>query len=765
MSESQGQAGSWRSRSSGSRLRWRCARLCVSGAIALGASACLCGVAFGEPPEGRVYERVSPAFKGGYPVLGTKHLNALGASGEAAAFGSVGAFSGSGESFAINPYVARRTSTEWVTSGVFPEPSGGECLTGPEGILFSEDISRLLLVGEPGESFVQCESSPTDRLWARDVGGPLVSVSPSMTTVDEVGNSLKVKGTSDDLSRVLFSRSDAPSVHVLPEEIGDETVLGDELYEGEAAHARFVAVSNSGQQLTRFCDVSLGGVTGAFDAVSQPDASTVFFSVPVLTRTSGQPSCGEPSSHPEQLFVRLGGAKTVEVSRPLLEGGKGCVEVPCPEAALRAPSEFQGASEDGSRAFFTTAAKLTGEDTDSGNDLYMATIGCPGGQGEACAVSERVVTALTQVSHDPNAGQAADVESHVLAVSPDGSHVYFVARGVLSSANAEGESPSLGAENLYMLDVHGESPTVAFIADLCSGPEASGTVTDSRCAASLNEGEVSDRRLWSGGAREAQTTSGGRFLVFSTYARLVNTGPERDADSARDVYIYDGDTGGLRRVSIGEDGLSGNGNGAFDASIAKTEFNGNLQGNLELDDRAISADGSTVLFMSAEPLSAGVVNGLQNVYAWHEGRVGMVSSGTAALPDEEPVISPSGRDVLFLTSSGLVPSDTDGLSDLYDARVGGGFPVQPAEVEMCEMGCHGPVSAPAPALVPGSATQPAGGNFPPPPPAKRKTTSKRKATSKKGKSSTHAKKSARAAVHGARRARVRRSARDGRRGV
>ena len=40
-------------------------------------------------------------------------------------------------------------------------------------------------------------------------------------------------------------------------------------------------------------------------------------------------------------------------------------------------AEFVGASEDGSRVFFTTAQPLVPGDTDTSNNLYMARIGCP----------------------------------------------------------------------------------------------------------------------------------------------------------------------------------------------------------------------------------------------------------------------------------------------------------------------------------------------------------------------------------------------------
>jgi hypothetical protein len=674
-----------------------------------GVMLCVPGLALADLPEGRAYEQVSPEYKAGYGVFGLNDAFALG--GETAYFTSLGGFSGSGEDFGLNPYVARRTATGWTTSGLFPSASE-TCATGLEDM--STELSRFALKVAVGETQTKCEKSATESVWVREPDGSLTQISPVTTTPSGQENGLTVVGGSSDLSRLVIEQNDFSSRHLIP---SDETVIGHQLFETEGASVlRLVALNNAGKQLTHYCDVELGnergagGNTGAFGAVSQPAGSEVFFSVPI----NDKEGCVTDASH-LQLFVRVNGSSTVEVSKPVSEA---CSEVPCPGAASRASAVFQGASEDGSRVFFTTTQSLVGEDEDSANDLYMATIGCAGGGvGEACGSALREVVSLTQVSHDPSVGQAAEVEPGMTAISRDGSHVYFVARGVLSqNANGEGETARQGAENLYVWDGSSSPGTVSFIADLCSGGEHSGSLNDARCPSG------SDQGLWvPGGIHEAQTTADGRFLVFVTYVRLIGSGPERDSDSAKDVYLYDASTGGLRRVSVGEAGLDGNGNNSlFGANIANIEFRGALQEQYELSTRAVSDDGSTVVFTSAEPMSS-ATNGQQNVYVWHEGVVRLISSGSSTEPDIQPVVTPSGRDVFFLTSSGLVPGDTDGLRDIYDARKEGGFPAPEVVREPCSGdACQGVLSTPAPLLVPGSVSQAAGGNFSTPVLAKKK---------------------------------------------
>ena len=94
-------------------------------------------------------------------------------------------------------------------------------------------------------------------------------------------------------------------------------------------------------------------------------------------------------------------------------------------ATVSSPAAYAGAAVDGSRVFFTTSQQLVDGDTDATNDLYACDIPAgragAGGVGEPCA-------SLTEVS-----GAATDARvENVVAVSDDGSRVYFVAQGVLA---------------------------------------------------------------------------------------------------------------------------------------------------------------------------------------------------------------------------------------------------------------------------------------------------------------------------------------------
>ncbi len=705
--------------------------------VVLSAIALTASPAFALPP-GRTYEMVSPVYKAGYGVIETI---AVAPDGESVAFSAKGGFAGLllGSGIFANEYVAQRGSTGWSTVSVQP----------PLGSVsdFSAGLEDTLAFAPVGANAGAEESASEEELLLHSNDTPETAenweVDGGLLLTDFQGaRYLRADeaGASSDLCHVVTNPFEGPLLAAAVGTVG-------QLYEvargcgGEPPSLRLVSLKNDSPStvINRKCNVELGATGRQFSAIAA-DGSEMFFT------TNGTGVGSSCSGGAPQLFVRLGGSRTLEVSRPLLPI---CSEVPCEGAATRAGGSFEGAAEDGSRVFFETTAPLVGEDKDAGNDLYEATIGCPGVEPlsamQPCEPSQREVTSLVQVSHAPS-GEAADVQGGVVRVAPDGSRVYFVALGVLGEgANAQGQTPVRGADNLYVYEHDQQYPSghIAFVADLCSGPGQSGTAEDLRCPSEFEaSGQArNDTRLWGElGGHEAQTAGqDGRFLVFSSYGQLVAD----DTDNAKDIYRYDAETGALERVSLGEAAYDANGNRNdsteenADATIeSPEESDDKVVEQQEMNRRAISEDGSRIVFSTADPLSpnaSDAASGAEDIYEWHEGSVSLISSGESSA--SQPVITPSGRDIFFDTSQGLVSQDTDGLVDLYDARLEGGFPPPPAPRQQCSSdACQGPLTNPAPLLVAGSAVQAPGENFAAPaskPVVKAKPKSKKKKIKKK----------------------------------
>ena len=137
--------------------------------------------------------------------------------------------------------------------------------------------------------------------------------------------------------------------------------------------------------------------------------------------------------------------------------------------------------------------------------------------------------------------------------------------------------------------------------------------------------------------------------------------------------------------------------------------------------RSLSADSKRVFFDSFDALAAQDTNGDRDVYQWEAfdggacakpvGCVGPISSGRAEGGANFLDASSDGADAFFLTDGSLVPSDT-GVRDVYDARVGGGYPLSTPVIP-----CFGDACQPLPpspeTQAPGSLRAKGSGNLPP----------------------------------------------------
>jgi hypothetical protein len=136
-----------------------------------------------------------------------------------------------------------------------------------------------------------------------------------------------------------------------------------------------------------------------------------------------------------------------------------------------------------------------------------------------------------------------------------------------------------------------------------------------------------------------------------------------------------------------------------------------------------------VFFQTRDALVPSDTNGLLDVYEYEGGRVYLISSGTSSFESNLEDASESGDDVFFRSNQQLVPQDTrEGLIVIYDARVAGGFPA-PASPPACTTAdaCRTPVS-PQPSIygAPSSQTFSGAGNLTPPSEVKPKKKSKPK---------------------------------------
>ena len=97
--------------------------------------------------------------------------------------------------------------------------------------------------------------------------------------------------------------------------------------------------------------------------------------------------------------------------------------------------------------------------------------------------------------------------------------------------------------------------------------------------------------------------------------------------------------------------------------------------------------------------------------------------GEELLPGAPAILSASGNDVYFATSTSLVPQDDgDVLTNVYDARIDGGFPTPAPEPSCSGEACQGASSGPPSFGSLGTSSFTGGGNltpgstsFPPPP--------------------------------------------------
>lgn len=317
-------------------------------------------------------------------------------------------------------------------------------------------------------------------------------------------------------------------------------------------------------------------------------------------------------------------------------------------SSARSPSLGDGTATlraitpDGSRAIFTDPTPLTGQAGDMGGGIYEYDL------------ASRGLRDLT-----PYPGGDPEVQG-VLGMSADGSTVYFVAGAALAPGAVS------GAENLYVA----RGLAVEFIAALSGADWADWTQ-------SYQE-------------RSARVSPDGTGAIFLSQESLTGYDNADALTGNPDVELFDYEQAHHDLLC-----LSCNPSGARPIGSAS------LPTGTDPGYEPRVWDGGAVFFDSADALVPADSNGRQDVYEYREGTVALVSSGTSADISALVDTSAEARDVFFTTRASLVAGDRDNGSDIYDARIGGGFPVPPEGALPCSgEACRGPLTEPPAPVAP-----------------------------------------------------------------
>lgn len=288
----------------------------------------------------------------------------------------------------------------------------------------------------------------------------------------------------------------------------------------------------------------------------------------------------------------------------------------------------QEMTRDSRHVIFSTTSQLVDGDTNGGRDLYLFT-------DSPNPASDTNLTLVTDTGDLP--------ERAVVGSSADGGRIYY----------------RKDSGDLLLWD-HGTTSVVT---------------TDIRSAPA--ELSLEATAAAPGGAR---VTSDGRYLAF------LNQGTPTGDGEHFQMYVYDAFADELRCISCPTGRAD-----AADATVIPTVTNIFPRVALSwLRPSFLAADGR-VFFSTPEALVSEDTNGLTDAYEYDPAsdELLLLSTGRGSEPASFVDASESGDDVFIVTRQRLVGADRDAFVDVYDARIGGGFPepaplAPPCEEDLCQ---------------------------------------------------------------------------------
>jgi hypothetical protein len=219
-----------------------------------------------------------------------------------------------------------------------------------------------------------------------------------------------------------------------------------------------------------------------------------------------------------------------------------------------------------------------------------------------------------------------------------------------------------------------------------------------------------------------QTSPDGKWLAFESGKSLTGyNNALADGSSCGDnsvacheLFLYSVATGQLACASCNSTGEPAIAEGGV---ASRGEALGEQYG--VFSTRHVLTDAGQVFFETNEALVPSDTNGVRDVYEYEGGGARLISSGTSSFASNLESVSESGDDVFFRSNQQLVPQDNEeGALVTYDARVAGGF-AEPSSQPPCTTAdaCRA-AAAPLPSVygAPASQTFSGAGNLAPPRP-------------------------------------------------
>jgi len=626
------------------------------------------GIAAAGLPDCRAYEMVSPVDKNGGNIdlhYSDSYVQAS-REGDALTYTSAAAFGDVKAVVLNNQYLAQRDpSAGWLNRGIRPAVKGRSAAPRfgifREFMAFSPDLCSAWFDDPISPPLTEEGQDGYVNFFRLDLCAPeespeaLTSVPPPPGTEVTYVNVLAkaVAGYSDDARHVVFAARAALAPRAAN---GSKAQVYDRFDGG----LHLVSIRPSGVAETENTRVGSGTSNNLDNAISA-DGEHVYW-------TAG----GDEGVPTGTIYLRIhpGEDKSAEGE---CEAGRGCtVRV---GGTNLFPAFFWAAADDGSRALF-------GEAKEGGEKLSEFS--------------------LQRFEENPSTARRVIAEHvvGVLGASDDLSRIYFVSTSSLAAGATEGQP------NLYL----DEGGSLTFVATLSPGDVASEGFGGGRAYSLAAKSPL---------YRAVRVSADGSRLAFESRAQLTgfdNADPD-NGEADLEVFLYEvGD--GLHCVSCNPSGAAASGPELHEAFAPANMGTGVFAAawiptweHSTHASRALSGDGSRLFFHSYEALVPFDTNGAMDVYEWEApgtgscttekaafhglngGCVYLISSGTSPGGAEFFDASVDGRDVFFNTEASLVPRDP-GLVDLYDARVGGGFP-EPTEKAECEGdACQGPPSPP-----------------------------------------------------------------------